>query len=307
MLFRSDGCARHATTLTDNPLVAWNVVAGAANTQGCQLELSAVQARQYPDWFTRALADNPGSLHLRCVMLLNLRTEWGGSEEHMLTFLRQQQEDGQLGQTDMQRLWAEFHGHVSHHAMHFARDLDRAIERASLAADLHPPKADQLFIALTGASSPGPARLAALRRFLQAAGKDPTVTLSGNFYWALARAASWIQPELPGLRALMVRDLQQGDPESAVWISRLRRRHPAWDLPDPLPALRRLAESCGVRAGNDRLLQVLQAAKQAENKTKSVGLELPIARQALWTPDAEASWRRHGFPELSTLLGYAEL
>ena len=76
---------------------------------------------------------------------------------------------------------------------------------------------------------------------------------------------------------------------------------------DPLPALRRLAESCGVRAGNDRLLQVLQAAKQAENKTKSVGLELPIARQALWTPDAEASWRRHGFPELSTLLGYAEL
>ncbi len=237
-LEQSDGCARNATTLTSNPLAAWNVVAGAANTRGCQLELHDVQAQQYPDWFTRARADNPSSLHLRRVMLKNLRTEWGGSEEHMLTFVRQQQEDGRLGQADMQRLWAEFHSHVSHHAMHFARDHDRAIERASVAADLHPPQAEQLFIALTSAASPGPARLAALRRFLQAADKDPTVTLSGNFYWALAKAASWIQPELPGLRALVARDLQQGGPDSAIWIARLRRRHPTWDLPDPLNALR---------------------------------------------------------------------
>jgi hypothetical protein len=77
--------------------------------------------------------------------------------------------------------------------------------------------------------------------------------------------------------------------------------------PDPLPALRRLADSCGVRAGDDRLLQVLQAAKRAENKTKTVGMELPFARNELWTADAEAGWRRHGFAELSTLLGYPEL
>ncbi|GGK93555.1 hypothetical protein [Deinococcus radiotolerans] len=237
-LEQADGCARHAATLTANPLAAWNVVAGVANTRGCQLELTGVQAQQYPDWFTHALTDNPGSLHLRRVMLLNLRTEWGGSEEHMLTFVRQQQDAGLLGQTDMQRLWAEFHGHVSHHAMSFARDPDRAIERASLAADLHPPKAEQLFIALTNAASPGPARLAALRRFLLAAEQNRTVTFSGNFFWSLAKAGSWIQPELPLLRALMVRELNRGDTDSAMWIARLRRKHPTWNLPDPLPALR---------------------------------------------------------------------
>ncbi|GGR49303.1 hypothetical protein GCM10008959_08170 [Deinococcus seoulensis] len=237
-LTQTDGCARHAATLTDNPLAAWNVIGLASNTRGCQLSLHDVQTQQYPDWFTRGVADNPGSVALRRVMLLHLRTEWGGSEEHMLTFVRQQQDAGQLGQTDMQRLWAEFHSHVAHHAQHFARDPDRAIERASLAADLYPPKAEQLFIALTNAASPGPARLAALRRFLTAAEQDPAVSLSGNFYWALAKAGSWIQPQLPALHTLIARELHQGDAQGAVSVARLRHRHPTWKLPDPLPALR---------------------------------------------------------------------
>lgn len=75
----------------------------------------------------------------------------------------------------------------------------------------------------------------------------------------------------------------------------------------PLPALRRLADFCGVTADDARLLQILQAARSADNKTKTAGLSLPIPRDALWTAEAEAQYRRHGFAELSTLLGYPEL
>lgn len=89
-LEQAEGCARHATTLTGNPLSAWLVVASVHNTQGCELSLEDLQAGRYPEWFTRPLAGNPHSLDLRRTMLLHLRTEWGGSEEHMLTFVRQQ-------------------------------------------------------------------------------------------------------------------------------------------------------------------------------------------------------------------------
>ncbi|UBV43426.1 hypothetical protein LAJ19_04215 [Deinococcus taeanensis] len=170
-LTQAEGCARHAATLTDNPLAAWIVVGLASNTRGCQVSLHEVQQQEYPEWFTRGLQDNPGSFALRRVMLLHLRTEWGGSEEQMLTFARQQQDAGQLGQGDMQRLWAEFHARVSHHALAFGNDQQVAVERARIAAELDPLQAEQLFVALTSAEAKPDERLAALRRYLSAAGQ----------------------------------------------------------------------------------------------------------------------------------------
>lgn len=76
---------------------------------------------------------------------------------------------------------------------------------------------------------------------------------------------------------------------------------------DPLPAVRALAASCGVSAPDGRLLDILQTAKAAENKTKATTLALPFERAELWTAQAEAAYREHGFPHLSTLLGYPEI
>lgn len=240
-LTQTDGCARHAATLTDNPLAAWNVIGLASNTRGCQLSLHDVQTQQYPDWFTRAVQDNPGTLALRRVMLLHLRTEWGGSEEHMLTFVRQQQDAGQLGQTDMQRLWAEFHSHVSHHAMAFAGDPATGVERARIAAELHPLQAQQLFIALTRAKAAPDERLAALRRYLDACEQE-RATPGRMFGWALDQAHDWIIPETPRLAALLTRAAQDGDDDSAIMLGELQISHPKWNLPDARPLLQQARE-----------------------------------------------------------------
>lgn len=237
-LTQADGCARHATTLTDNPLAAWSVVGQASNTQGCQLTLDDVQRQAYPDWFLQGTGANPTSLHLRRLMLLHLRTEWGGSEEHMLTFVRQQQDARLLSDTDVQRLWAEFHSRVSHHAMHFAGDPAKAVERARMAADLDPAEAEQLFIALTGADAPTSDRLDALRRYLTAAEQDRAITPHGNFAWALHYSGDWAQSEVPRIGALLTRAANAGDPDSAVMLGRLQVTHANWRLPDALPLLK---------------------------------------------------------------------
>lgn len=226
-LTQADGCARHAATLTDNPLAAWHVIGLVSNTRGCQLSLHDVQTQHYPDWFTRGVADNPGSFVLRRVMLLHLRTEWGGSEEHMLTFVRQQQDAGLLGQTDMQRLWAEFHSCVAHHAQHFSQDHALAVERARIAAELDPLQSEQLLISLTGANASPFERLDALRRYLSAAQQENSVP-SSNFGWAVLNAEDWIRPELPRITALLDRAAQDGDADSAVLLGHMQLIHPAW-------------------------------------------------------------------------------
>ncbi|GAA0499243.1 hypothetical protein [Deinococcus depolymerans] len=236
-LTQADGCARHAVTLTENPLAAWKVVGLVSNTRGCQLSLHDVQTQQYPDWFTRGVQDQPGSLALRRTMLLHLRAEWGGSEEHMLTFVRQQQDAGQLGQADMQRLWAEFHSHVSHHAMAFANDPATAVERARIAAELYPLQAEQLFIALTGANAAPDERLAALSRYLDAAAQEGRAAPGRMFGWALHQAGDWLVPETPRLAALLTRAAQDGDDDSAIMLGELQLTHPKWKLPDARPLL----------------------------------------------------------------------
>ncbi|WP_189088336.1 hypothetical protein [Deinococcus ruber] len=89
-----------------------------------------------------ALKQNPDSLILRRSMLQLLRTEWGGSDTMMLTFLRSL--DGLLSSGDRQRLWAQYHSQVSHHALYFADDEERALEHARMAAELHPAESVQL-------------------------------------------------------------------------------------------------------------------------------------------------------------------
>lgn len=76
--------------------------------------------------------------------------------------------------------------------------------------------------------------------------------------------------------------------------------------PEPLPALRAIAQTFGQQLDDATLADLLARAKAADNKTKAVGQAFPIGRQALWTPEAEAEYQRQGFPELSTLLGYAD-
>ncbi|NTX99887.1 sel1 repeat family protein [Deinococcus sp. JMULE3] len=236
-LTQADGCSRHAATLTANPLAAWNVTGLASNARGCQLCLNDVQTQQYPDWFTRAVQDNPGTLALRRVMLLHLRTEWGGSEEHMLTFVRQQQDAGLLSQTDVQRLWAEFHSRVSHHALAFADEPSVAVERARIAAELHPLEAEQLFIALTRVRGSSEARLAALQRYLDAALQEHAKP-GRMFGWALSQARDWIVPETSRLAELLTRAAQSGDIDSAIMLGEFQIQHPKWDLPDARPLLR---------------------------------------------------------------------
>ncbi|ULH15765.1 DUF4034 domain-containing protein [Deinococcus sp. KNUC1210] len=141
-LAQADSCARHAVSLSRNPLAAWNVVAGVARTQGNPLSLHDVEAGAWPDWYVLALEQNPDSLILRRSMLQLLRTEWGGSDSMMLIFLRSL--DGKLSSSDRQRLWAQYHSQVSHHALHFAEHEGQALEHARMAADLHPSESAQL-------------------------------------------------------------------------------------------------------------------------------------------------------------------
>ncbi|MEF2279578.1 DUF4034 domain-containing protein [Deinococcus sp. YIM 134068] len=254
-LEQAEGCAREATTLTRNPLTAWLTVATVHNTRGCQMSLADVQAQQYPDWYTRPLEDNPHSLELRRVTLLHLRAEWGGSEEHMLTFVRQQQEAGLLGQGDMQKLWAAFHSHVSHHALHFAGDSAAGVERARLAADLQESYADQLLVALTHADAPEAERRVALERFLAAAEGDPRVRASGNFPWALYQAKGWLEPLLPRVTALLTRWAGEGDHEAAVTLGRLHCFNRTWAIPDPTPLLMRARDE-GDKAAAEMLVHL---------------------------------------------------
>ena len=74
----------------------------------------------------------------------------------------------------------------------------------------------------------------------------------------------------------------------------------------PLPTVRKIAEAFGLNWSDDKLLSIYTEACQEDNKTKSTAEELPLDREALWTPEAEELYRSMGFPRLEGLLGYAE-
>lgn len=238
-LEQADTCARHAVGLSRNPLTAWLLVGRARNLAGCQLTLQDVQEQNYPDWFLRPLAKNPRSLELRQLMLDYLRPEWGGSDEHMFAFVRQQEAAGQLGAGDIHRLWADYHARVSYHALHFLNDLVGGVERAKLAAEMYEPHSEYLFVALTRAVAPDAERQAALERYLTAAEQNLDLRPQETFYWALYNSDRFLEPLLGRVSALLSRWASAGTWSAAVALGRLTLLNRQWHLPDPLPLLRR--------------------------------------------------------------------
>lgn len=135
-LQHAESAARYAIGLTARPLLSHLHLGNIQITHGCNVTLEDVEQGHWPEWFRDGLALEPRSLLLRQTMLLTLRTEWGGSDAHMLAFLRGQ--EAELSSADRQKLWAQFNGQIAHHALHFARDTDRALEYAGYAANLDP-------------------------------------------------------------------------------------------------------------------------------------------------------------------------
>lgn len=238
-LEQADTCARHAVNLARNPLTAWLLIGRARNLAGCQMTLEDVQEQRYPEWFSRPLAKNPRSLELRQLMLDHLRPEWGGSDEHMFAFVRQQEAGGQLGAGDIHRLWADYHARVSHHALHFLNDLGEGVSRAHLAADMYEPHSEYLFVALTRAVAPDAERQNALERYLHAAEQNPALRPQSTFYWALYNSDRFLEPLLPRVALLLSRWAASGTWAAAVALGRLTLLNRQWQLPDPLPLLRR--------------------------------------------------------------------
>lgn len=287
---QAEACARHAMTLCVNPLAAWEVVGYAWNTRGCKVSAAEVQQEKYPDWFTQAVQDNPMSFAIRRVMLLHLRTEWGGSEEQMLTFMRQQQDAGLLPQGDMQKLWAAFHSLVSHYHWAFSNDYDQAVERASAAADLHELQSEQLLVALTGAKRSVSDRKAALERFLTAAERDDRAEPVGNFYWALYQSGDFLEPLLPRVSALLQRAAGAGNPEAAIGLGRLQMFNRKWDVPSALPFLRRARDE-----GNREAAETIVHLQEVNLGVKAALSNSPEKRSDIFKAaelgSDEMSWR----------------
>lgn len=247
---QAEACARQATTLTDNPLSAWLVVANVHNTQGCEVELADIQARQYPDWYSLPAATNPHSLEVRKAMLMNLRAEWGGSEEQMLAYVRQQQEDALLSQTDLQKLWGEFHARVAHHAWMFARLPDKAQEHARLAAELDDRHTELLFGFLSDQNFPANLRRDALERYLGMAEREVKAgTLDLSYASSgLLGSVDLLRSHVGRVGRLLGELAGQGHADAASTLGALQHTAPHLPWPNPLPLLYAARDQGDVRA-----------------------------------------------------------
>jgi hypothetical protein len=65
----------------------------------------------------------------------------------------------------------------------------------------------------------------------------------------------------------------------------------------------RIADFLGSGLAADEVARLRTQALAADNKTKATGLALPYAREALWTPEAEAAYAALGFDDLARRLG----
>lgn len=288
-----EGFAAHAVTLRAqaagaNPLSAWLLLGRARNLVGCTLSLEDLLQERYPEWFARPLAQNPASLELRQVMLDHLRPEWGGSDEQMFAFVRQQ--EAALGLGDAHRLWADYHARAAHHALHFLGDQVTGVERARLAAELYEPHAEILFVALTRAVGADAERQEALERFLSVAEHDPELRPSEPFFWALYNSDHFLAPLLGRVLPLLAGWAVAGQHAAAVALGRLSLLNRHWHLPDPAPLLRRAREEGSVEAAET--LVALQEeglglrAAVTDNRFKRVDI-----LQAAELGSAEMSWR----------------
>lgn len=293
-LEQAEACARHAVTLTANPLHAWLVVASVHNTRGCKLVLAEVEAEQYPDWYTQPLGSNPANLDLRRVMLLHLRAEWGGSETHMLTFVRQQQEAALLSQADLQKLWAEFHAHVAHHAWLFLHDSEKTMERARLAADLDDKHTELLFGFLSAEKCSLTERRGAMERYLTFAEREVGQRPLGLSY----AQAGWLRsPDLvPSVSERLGRLLSAmadaGEPDAAWLLGALALEMSQLHWPNPLPPLLRARDE-----GNLACAELVVAVEKARNPGQEGVIREHILKAAV-LGSGEMNWRvYHWFPE----------
>lgn len=136
LLQAAESWARPALDLTAKPLLTCIVLGAIANTHGNELSLEDVQAGRFPDWYERGLRADPHSLRLRRTLLATLRPEWGGSEAHMLAFLRSQ--EAFLSSADAAKLWAEYHVNVAHYALLFEQDKPKGVEAATYSLQVDP-------------------------------------------------------------------------------------------------------------------------------------------------------------------------
>jgi Domain of unknown function (DUF4034) len=246
-LEQAEGAARYATSLSANPLLAWLVVGRVHNTLGCDLKLADLEAGKCPDWYSQPLRGNPASLLLRQVMLQHLRTEWGGSEAHMLAFVRAQAEGG-LSSSDQTRLWAQFHGSVAHHARFFGNDLLKSLENARMAADLHRRYVDLLLQITLEVSRDQATRRAALDRWLETHEQFPEEPLDANTPGALIAGRALLPPLLPRLGRVLAARAADHDHEAVLSLTYLHLTQPSLALPDPLPFLERARDQGDVQA-----------------------------------------------------------
>ncbi|WP_288433605.1 DUF4034 domain-containing protein [uncultured Deinococcus sp.] len=246
---QAEAAARHATTLSPNPLGAWLVIGLIHNGQGCELEPGDVEAERYPDWYTEPLRLNPRSLEVRRTMLAHLRTEWGGSETQMLAFVRQQQESGDLSVGDQQKLWGQYHQQVAHHAWLFGEDGVKALEHARLAADLNDANAELLFALLTDQNAASAQRGAALERFLSHLERHPD---HGLWYArsALSARTDILAPYVTRLNTVLTHMAQTGDDDAAGVLAQLWAEAPGLGFADPVPLLLQARERGSVVAAN---------------------------------------------------------
>lgn len=290
-LEQADACARHAVTLTSQPLSAWLLLGRLRNLVGCQVSLEDVQAQQYPDWFARPLAKHPRSLELRRVMLDHLRPEWGGGDEEMFTFVRQQEAQGKLSEAETQQLWAEYHVRMAHWALHFGNHLSAGLERAVVAAEMDEAHAWQLFVALTRTVAPDAERLAALERALAYAEAHPDAPPPPEtFFWALYNSDRFLEPLLGRVTALLGHWADAGHHAAATALGRLTLLGRQWQLPDPRPQLVRARQEGSLEAA-ETLVQLQEEglgvrAAITDNPEKRIDV-----LQAAELGSPEMSWR----------------
>lgn len=140
-LEQAEGCARASLHLAQKPFLSFLVFAGVQHTHGNRLSVEDLQAGRYTDWYLEGLRVAPASLKLRKRLLSTLRTEWGGSDQHMLTYIRSQ--EGVISNADHQKLWAQFHEQMAHHAYFFQQNPQQALEYIEYAVQLNPALQDQ--------------------------------------------------------------------------------------------------------------------------------------------------------------------
>lgn len=136
LLEAAESWARPALDLTARPLLTCALLGSIANTHGNELSLEDVQAGRFPEWYERGLRADPHSLMVRRTLLATLRPEWGGSESHMLAFLRSQ--EAFLSSADAAKLWAEYHVNVAHYALRFEQDKPKGVEAAEYSLRVDP-------------------------------------------------------------------------------------------------------------------------------------------------------------------------